>query len=122
MSLGSSLGFNGLGDRRTSVTVQAETRAKDAFNQPIPTWSTVATLWCRKRQLSGREIFHAQSQDAIVHSVLETQWPQSLVTIDEKMRCLIDGIYYGIAWFDNVDNANHTLLIYITKSQKQPTS
>jgi SPP1 family predicted phage head-tail adaptor len=122
MSLASPVGLNGLGDRRTKVAIQAETRVNDAFGQPIPTWATVATVRARKRQLTGREVFHANSIDALADFVLETHWPQTLVTVTETMRCLIDGVYFSISRVDNLEDANRTLLIYITKSLKQPTS
>jgi len=42
-------------DRR--IVLQTATETRDDYGEPVPSWSTLATVWARYRALSGRERF-----------------------------------------------------------------
>ena len=113
--------MSGLGDRRTRVRIQQMTEASDSYGQLQPDpWSTVATVWCLKRALTGREATNAQQTKATVAFVLETWHPRSLVDVTPAMRCVVDGKPYGISWVDDVDGRHETLRIYCTQPVLPP--
>lgn len=103
------------GAYRTHVTIQALSEDADALGQLVETWTTVATLWARKRQATGGERQNAVQAKAVAEYVLETWHPRSLVTVTPSHRCLIDGVPYGISLVDNLGDRNETLLIYVTR-------
>ena len=45
-------------DRR--VTIQRATTAPNGFNEPVETWTDVATVWAQQRPNRGAERFSAQ--------------------------------------------------------------
>ena len=103
-----------IGARRTPVQIQAQIETPDALGQLQPAWTTIATVWCLKRQLSGREVLNAQQLKAVPEFLLETWYLPSLV-ITELHQVVISGAIYGIARVDNLDDRNETLHLYCTK-------
>lgn len=102
------------GMRRTPVTIQALTETADPLGQLLKIWTDVCIVWCLKRALSGRELLNASQTKSVAEFVLETWYPQSLVTLTAQHRLLIGGVVHGISWTNNVDDLNETILIYCT--------
>lgn len=99
------------GERRTHATFQAITETADALGQFQPTWSTIATAWCLKRQLSAREILATQQLQASADFVLET-WVLPSLPITPQHQVVINSQAYGISRVDNLDDRNETMRIY----------
>lgn len=60
------------GRLRERVTLQARTNAADSYGQPVPVWSTAATLWAAVESISGREFISASAEQS------ETTWRVTL--------------------------------------------
>jgi SPP1 family predicted phage head-tail adaptor len=58
------------GRLRHRVRLQRSTQAPDAVNDPVLTWSDLATVWAQVEPLAGREFFAAQQvQTAVSHRI-----------------------------------------------------
>jgi SPP1 family predicted phage head-tail adaptor len=76
------------GDLRTSVVIQQKTvTSRNSSGEDVFTWTTVATMWCRVRPLSGRELEAARQIHAEARLELKTHYPS--VTIKRAMRAMI---------------------------------
>lgn len=52
------------GTLRDQIVIESRTDAADSFGQPIPTWSTFATVWAAVEPSRGREFFASQALTA----------------------------------------------------------
>ena len=76
------------GDLRTSVTIEQKTiTGQNSSGEDVYTWSTVATMWCDVRPMSGRELEAAQQIHAEARWKIRTHYPS--VTIKRAMRAMI---------------------------------
>lgn len=50
------------GELRHRITIQERTDTQDAYGEPIPAWSTWATVWAAVEPQSGQEATIAMSQ------------------------------------------------------------
>ena len=72
-------------DRR--ITIQSFSEVQDASGQPIPTWSTFATVWAERKDVRGNERFAAQQEIATRTATFRIRW---LSGVNEEMR-IVDG-------------------------------
>lgn len=84
-------------DRR--ITIEQATETQNAVGEPIVTWSTFATLWASKRDVTGREPFTSQERYAEVDTIFKIRWIDDL---SAKMRISYDGRYYDIIRFNEL--------------------
>jgi SPP1 family predicted phage head-tail adaptor len=76
------------GDLRTSVVIQQKiVTSRNSSGEDVFTWTTVATLWCDVRPMSGRELEAAQQIHAEARWKIKTHYPS--VTIKRAMRAVI---------------------------------
>lgn len=52
------------GNLRHRITIQKPGMTRNAYNQPVDTWDTVATVWAAVEPLRGREFYAAQQINA----------------------------------------------------------
>jgi SPP1 family predicted phage head-tail adaptor len=52
------------GDLRHRITIQQRTDTQDAYGEPIPAWTTWATVWAAIEPQSGQEATIAMSQQS----------------------------------------------------------
>lgn len=52
------------GDLRHRITIQQRTDTQDAYGEPIPAWTTWATVWAAVEPQSGQEATIAMSQQS----------------------------------------------------------
>lgn len=50
---------------RDQIVIQQRSDAQDAFGQPVPTWSDLATVWAAVEPERGREWFVASQLQAV---------------------------------------------------------
>lgn len=80
-------------DRR--LTLQTRTLATaNAYGEKIASYSTLATVWGGKRDVSGREFFSAGQLHAEASTRFEIRYRSDLTAIN---RVVCDGITYDIA-------------------------
>lgn len=81
------------GRLRHRITIEQATPTQDDFGQEIIAWSTLATVWAEKRDLSGRELFQAQQ----VSSQVTTQFRiRHRTDVGGGERIVHDGVTYNI--------------------------
>lgn len=81
------------GRLRHLLTIEEPYESEDAFGEPIPSWQSLAEVWGRKTDLSGRELFQAQQVNAEVTTEFEIR---HRTDVDARMRVVCDDICYGI--------------------------
>ena len=78
-------------DRR--VTIEQRTDTRDDFGEPIPAWSTLATVWAGKVSEEGSERFEGEQR----HATRRVVWRiRHRTDVTEAMRILFDGDHYDI--------------------------
>jgi SPP1 family predicted phage head-tail adaptor len=83
--------FAGTLDRR--IVIQQRTDTRDAGGEPVPTWSTLATVWARVTHLRGTEPFQGQQFNAQRFTVFNIRYRDD---VDETMQIVHDGETYDI--------------------------
>lgn len=78
-------------DRR--IVIQTFTTTQDGAGQPVPTPSTLATVWAAVDSLRGKEPFQGEQFNAQRVSVFKIRWRDD---IDETMQIVHDGDTYDI--------------------------
>jgi SPP1 family predicted phage head-tail adaptor len=74
-------------DRR--ITIQTFSTAQDAYGQPVPTWTTLATVWAEFRAARGIERFLSEQHDAQAYGSWRIRY-RTDVAPTAKMRVVDD--------------------------------
>ncbi len=77
----------GAGQMRTSITIQDPNTSQDALGEEVKSPSTLATVWARKIEKSGKEYF-TQSGEVAQAAVVYQVYYRSDVTTD---HIIVDG-------------------------------
>jgi SPP1 family predicted phage head-tail adaptor len=86
----------GAGDLDRRATIQRATVAPDAFNEPIETWASVATVWASKRDVSDGERFRSDQTIAGLTTRFVVRHSSVTATITPKDRLVCEGRTYDI--------------------------
>ena len=81
-------------DRR--IILQRSTKANDAFNQPIETFSTLATVWASYLPLSDSEKARANEIYSNLTARFQIRWSTVVATLNTKDRVSFDGRVFDI--------------------------
>lgn len=81
-------------DRR--IAIQRATRAADAFNEPVETWSDHLSVWAAKKDISDRERLQAAEIGATITTRFTIRWSQAASGVTPKDRIQHDGRSYDI--------------------------
>lgn len=81
-------------DRR--ITLRRATSAPNGFNEPVLTWSDLATVSARWRDASANERLRAAEVGALLSAIFEIRWSPTVANIDERDRLMFDGREYDI--------------------------
>jgi SPP1 family predicted phage head-tail adaptor len=86
------------GDLDRRITIQRATETRDAFNNPIPSWSALATLWASKEDVRDSERLAAQELGADITTRFRIRWSELAETISPLDRILFgDRIFEIVA-------------------------
>ena len=95
------------GDLRHRLILQHKTTIKDAYNQPIETWTDWKTVWCAFEPLRGRERFAHQERSAESDVRFRIRY---LDGVDSATtRGVLDGLTYDIQAVIDVDGRRREL-------------
>lgn len=109
------------GQLRHRVTIQTPAVTTDPYGQSQPTWENLGTYYASVKPLSGREKQIASAiRDDISHLVTMRYQPSQ--TFYPIHRILYGTRTFNIGAVINVDEKNHTLLIYCTESGLLPST
>lgn len=75
------------------VTIQYQGAGHDEWNQPIPAWADLVTVWANIRHLSGRETIKADAVTSTVRASIRIRYRAD---VDAGMRVIHQGTVYSI--------------------------
>lgn len=81
-------------DRR--ITIQRATVERNAFNEPIETWTTLATRWANRTDASAGEAYRAQEVGAEIACRFTVRHDSSTATVTPTDRISYGGRFYNI--------------------------
>lgn len=91
------------------VTIENVTETKDAYGDPIQTWSTYAIRSAKLTPLQGRETFIYQQRYSESNMVFRILYDNTTKNITTKMRVLYKNIIYQIDDVLNLNNENREI-------------
>jgi SPP1 family predicted phage head-tail adaptor len=68
------------------LQIRSATLANDATGQPIETWTTTATVWCKREDMSGAEASDAGERSAETNSEFTIRY-RTGVTPKNRLIC-----------------------------------
>ena len=98
------------GDLRERVTIQRKTIASNSYNEPIETWSDLATLWAAFPDQNGKEMRAAQKLYASVTAVIVIRYRADVTVMH---RILHGSHVYEIQAVIDVNMRHHWLHLYV---------
>ncbi len=97
-----------IGPLNKRVAIRSASTTRDDYGEPIPSWSTDATVWASVEPLSGRERVSAQQQHAeTTHRIRMRYQPGTTVTAEK--RILYDSRIFEIISVINKKERKHML-------------
>jgi SPP1 family predicted phage head-tail adaptor len=84
------------GKRDRRIALQQAVIAYDVLNNPTSTWSTVATVWAERMDLSDRELVAAREVGAEMTTRFRAPWSNAVSGINPKDRLTCEGNTYEI--------------------------
>jgi SPP1 family predicted phage head-tail adaptor len=88
--------MTGSGDMNRRVTLQRATVTRNEFNEEIETWTTLATVWARKDDVSAAEGFRAQEVGAQLTTRFRIRYRATVATLNPRDRLIYAGRLYNI--------------------------
>lgn len=87
--------------------------ASDAHGNPVPTWTTIATVWADVMPLSGRELLLAQQVNATTTHSVRIRY---LSTVRPDQRIVHQGRYFDINGIANDRESDRMQLLQCTEN------
>ena len=66
---------------REQIVIQSRADAVNAYGQPVPAWTTFATVWASCEPGRGREYFDAQGLQVVEPMRFRIRWLSGLTTL-----------------------------------------
>ena len=106
-------------DRR--VVIERATYSPNAFNEPVPAWSTYATLWAGRKDVSDGEKMAAGQVGAFLQSRFVVRFSTTTKAIRPTDRLVYDGGYWNITGIkETADGRNRFLEITCARDMDVP--
>jgi SPP1 family predicted phage head-tail adaptor len=70
------------GDLDRRIAIQRFTTEESPSGEPIQTWTTIATVWAKVDQQTGREFFAASQEVSERKTVFRIRWMPDLTVLD----------------------------------------
>ena len=77
------------------ANILSRSHSPNAYGEQIEIFSTLATVWAQKVELSGQEQVAAQQVSAEVMTIFRIRWRSDVTA---TCRLLVDGVTYGIVY------------------------
>ncbi len=81
------------GQLNRRLTLQHRTSSRDTAGQPIPSWSTVATIWADVRVQNGVQTLKADAEISVLRASIRIRYRTD---INAGMRALLGSTVYDI--------------------------
>lgn len=101
------------GRLRHRVEIQHPLEPQDATGDVVKSWEKLDIVWAGRRDLSGRELFRAQQNDAEV----TTEWIiRYRADVDARMRIIDGSVCYGIRSVQDPDGRGERLILLCART------
>ena len=90
------------GDLDRRISILRATVAPNAFNEPVETWSTYATVWAARRDASASESYRAGEVGAQITTRFTIRWSPAVADVNPRDRIAFDGREYNITAVRNI--------------------
>jgi SPP1 family predicted phage head-tail adaptor len=81
-------------DRR--LTIQRATSVVNAYNEPVATWATIATVWARRINVSDAERQRSAETTAEIIARFQIRFQSALASLNPKDRVICDGDTFDV--------------------------
>lgn len=80
----------------TLITIERSTPTRDAFNEPVPAWSTLKTVMASMDDLRDSERLRAQGVQATISTRFGFRWTPDIDDLNAKDRIVVDGQIFDV--------------------------
>lgn len=101
------------GALRHRIIIEQGTPSQNDFGEETLAWSTLATVWAKKEDLSGNELFHAQQVNAEVTTQFQIRHRGDVTA---KMRINLGGTFYNVLSPQDPDGRGRELLLLCSRN------
>ncbi len=84
----------GILDRR--VELQRATVSPNDFNEPVETWTTLASVYGNRRDVSASEAYRAQEVGGKISTRFTIRYSSAVADVNPRDRLLFHGVVYNI--------------------------
>jgi SPP1 family predicted phage head-tail adaptor len=88
--------MTGSGKMNRRATLQRATVTPGPYNDPVETWSTLATVWVNRRDVSAGESYRAQEVGAEITTRFTIRWSAAVADLNPRDRLVFKGLTYNI--------------------------
>jgi SPP1 family predicted phage head-tail adaptor len=88
--------MTGSGEMNRRVTLERATVERNAFNEEIETWSTLATVWAERHDVSAAESFRAQEVGSQLTARFVIRYSATVAGLNPRDRLLYGGRVFNI--------------------------
>ena len=78
------------------VTLQRATVTQNSFNEDVEAWTTLATVWAERRDVSAAEAYRAQEVGAQITTRFKIRYSSDVADLNPRDRLIFDGLTYQI--------------------------
>lgn len=83
-------------DRKERITIQRATITYNEFNEPVETWTDLATVWAKRADASAGESYRAQEVGAQITTRFTVLRVTTIAEVNPKDRIAYDGRTYNV--------------------------
>jgi SPP1 family predicted phage head-tail adaptor len=84
------------GDLDQRITLRRATFTRNGFNEPVASWSDLATVWAARRDASASEGYRAQEVGAQISARFTIRWSSQVADVSPADRVAFGGREYNI--------------------------
>ena len=111
----------GAGDLDRRIVIERATSTPNAFNEPVLTWGTYATLWAGRKDVSDGEKMAAGQVGAFLQSRFVVRYSTTANAIRPTDRLAYDGGHWNITGIkETVDGRNRFLELTCVRDMDAP--
>lgn len=84
------------GDLDRRITIERSSYVDDGYGKQ-PVWTSIGTVWAKRRPMRGNESFDLQARTASVPIVFTIRWSSSVADLSPSDRIDDNGVKFDIA-------------------------
>lgn len=100
------------GELRHRITLEQPSETQDKYGEVLTSWTTLATVYARKEDLTGRELFQAQQVNASVSTRFTIRHRPGLTA---KLRVNHGGTIYNIESIQDPDGRSRQIVLICSR-------